>query len=857
MPRRIVAGLAVAALAVFAAPARAADPSIVIGSDGETAAAFSYADAIRERVFIPLPGIDQDLDGAADRTAIDIIRPQESGPAMKVPAIVDPSPYYTTLGRGNEWQRIADLDGDGLLDRWPLFYDNFFVPRGYAVILADMDGTGNSTGCPMHGGPGDIASMKAVIDWLNGRVPGFDKDGNAKVADWHSGKAAMIGKSYDGTLANGVAATGVEGLTTIVPISAIADWYDYSRMGGIRFNTNYPGNSLAATVTNSDRLNLCAPTRTTMNNEDGDETGDINDFWAARAYSPNVNKVKASVFASHGFQDDNVRMNHLAKWWAGLAANDVPRKLWLTRTGHVDPFEYRRAAWVDELHRWFDHWLYGIDNGIMAEPRVDIETAKDTWTTYADWPVPGSAPTDVYLRGTSETTAGVLGATSGGDTDSVAWTDAPGQSENTMLNTPEGSQANRRVFLSPVLTHDLHVSGTPEIDIQASLDKPQTNLAALLVDYGAGTQVTRSGEGVSNTNPIVRTCWGESSASDNGCYIEVTKPTIPVTQWRVSKGILDSSNRDSLLTPTLAEVGTRYRFRWPTLPAEHVFAAGHRIGVILVGNFSQYGSVNGTTGTRITLDTRLSKVSLPIVGGYDAAVAAGALAPDTVAPELHGVPGDIATTAASPNGLAVAYTAPTATDDEDPSPDVACVPASGSVFAVGTTTVTCTATDASGNTASATFHVTVTWTTSGSGDVGGTVPATLGLTLGTPASFGAFTPGMARDYTAQMTANVISTAGSATLSVADPSSVATGHLVNGTFSLPSALEARAASAAGTGSAFAPIGGSAAPTLLLGYAGPVSNDAVSIGFMQRIGATDPLRTGPYSKTLTFTLSTTSP
>ena len=41
----------------------------------------------------------------------------------------------------------------------------------------------------------------------------------------------MIGKSYDGTLANGVAATGVDGLTTIVPISAISDWYDYSRIG--------------------------------------------------------------------------------------------------------------------------------------------------------------------------------------------------------------------------------------------------------------------------------------------------------------------------------------------------------------------------------------------------------------------------------------------------------------------------------------------------------------------------------------------------------------------------------------------------------------------------------------------------
>ena len=109
-----------------------------------------------------------------------------------------------------------------------------------------MNGTGNSTGCPMHGGPGDIESMKAVIDWLNGRRPGFDKDGNAVTAPWHNGKAAMIGKSYDGTLANGVAATGVEGLSTIVPISAISQWYEYSRTGGIRHNNNYPGSSLSA-----------------------------------------------------------------------------------------------------------------------------------------------------------------------------------------------------------------------------------------------------------------------------------------------------------------------------------------------------------------------------------------------------------------------------------------------------------------------------------------------------------------------------------------------------------------------------------------------------------------------------------
>ena len=116
-------------------------PHRVLGPDGETADVFSYANAIRERVFIPVLGVDQDADG--------ILR-------------------------------------------------------------------------------------------LMGRTPGYDTNGNAVQAMCDNGKNAMIGKSYDGTFANGVASTGVDGLTTIVPISGISDWYDHSRMGGIRFNTHYP-----------------------------------------------------------------------------------------------------------------------------------------------------------------------------------------------------------------------------------------------------------------------------------------------------------------------------------------------------------------------------------------------------------------------------------------------------------------------------------------------------------------------------------------------------------------------------------------------------------------------------------------
>jgi PKD repeat protein len=142
--------------------------------------------------------------------------------------------------------------------------------------------------------------------------------------------------------------------------------------------------------------------------------------------------------------------------------------------------------------------------------------------------------------------------------------------------------------------------------------------------------------------------------------------------------------------------------------------------------------------------------------------------------------------------------------------------------------------------------------TSQPGTVGGSVPATLSLSLGAPATFGVFAPGVPRDYSAQTTATVISTAGDATLSVADPSPTNTGKLVNGTFALPQALQAMA-----PGGVFAPVGGSAAPTALKTWTAPTSNEAVPVTFKQSIAATDALRTGSYAKTLTFTLSTTTP
>src|SRR3954453_20158278 len=236
---RFVRGLAAGAFALAALSLGGAEVAQAqwgpVLENGKTKAVYDYTQAVRERVFIPQPGIDTDRDGKDDFVTADIIRPKEASPTNKMPAIIDPSPYQTTVCRGNEGQCMADFDGDGVNDRWPLFYDNYFVPRGYAYILGQMNGTGYTTeGCPMHGGPGDIAGEKSIIDWLNGRVKGYapkpqtgpndpltTPDLTHEVtASWHNGSSAMIGKYYDSTLSNGVAATGVGGQRRIYPDSA-------------------------------------------------------------------------------------------------------------------------------------------------------------------------------------------------------------------------------------------------------------------------------------------------------------------------------------------------------------------------------------------------------------------------------------------------------------------------------------------------------------------------------------------------------------------------------------------------------------------------------------------------------------
>jgi X-Pro dipeptidyl-peptidase len=852
-----------AAIALVWPAAAAADPPSIVVSEGVTQQAFGYTDAIRQRVFIP-SSFDSDNDGANDVIAVDIMRPAASDQGMKVPVIMDASPYYSTLGRGNEGQLKQD-DANGLLAKWPLFLDNYFVPRGYAVALVDMTGTNHSTGCPTVQGDTDNQAAVMAIDWLNGRRAGFDQDGRpVSAASWHSGKTGMIGKSYDGSLAAAAATTGVAGLTTIVPESGPYQYYDYTRSNGVIQRGNHYLASLASTVTNPDRRDHCAPVRQSLNDNDGDATANYSPFWEPRNYVKDAFKVRASVLATHGLEDENVRIDHFSKFWYALSDLGVPRHARLMQVGHVDPFDVNRADWVKELHRWFDYWLWDVPNGVMSEPAVEVETSPGTFTKYASWPVPGTAQTQVFLQPGPD--AGTLGlAPAGGAEPTTTFTDSANQTETAMLANPTTVTNNRRVFLSPPLTAPVHLSGTPVVQLDGQVNnKTGAHLGAALVDFGpAFPRVTDdiNNNGVETLS--TSDCWVESSPADSACYLDVGERINTASiAWRVSKGVLDAGHKDSLTDPAPITAGRRYPFGFPLLPEDYTFPAGHRIGVVIVGSYRSYGtSADPAPAAQITLSLRKSRITLPVVGGGTtlraAGLAAGAATTTSVALTDTRVTATVTANDPAMRPAALPGFAREALPAADFTGFTALNTPTGAVqFKAGDANLGAPVPLVHGvatlTTAAGSGPITAAYrgdggfdpstTTAASGSVSGSVPATLSLTLGTPATFGAFTPGVAHDYTATTTADVISTAGDATLSVADPSATATGHLVNGAFSLPAPLR---------------VGNATLPATVKTYAAPVSHDTAAIEFEQAIGAGDALRTGTYAKTLTFTLSTASP
>ncbi|MFC4017145.1 Xaa-Pro dipeptidyl-peptidase [Micromonospora sp. GCM10011542] len=609
----VLAGLLLAALP--GVPAAAASdarhrptPPHVVGD--HTVAAYSYADAIRESVWVETRA-DSDGDGVRDRVAVDLVRPREAAAAgIRVPVIMDASPYYLCCGRGNESERKT-YDAAGVIAKAPLFYDNYFVPRGYAFAAVDLAGTARSTGCEDVGGPAEVGSARAVVDWLNGRARAFTGDGRPVTAAWSTGRVGMIGKSWDGSVANGVAATGVQGLATIVPISAISSWYDYMRYNGVLRSADYPG--YLHSYVNGRPAEVCADALARLRADSAEETGDYNAYWAQRDYRPAAGRVRASVFVAHGVNDLNVTTNQFARWWQELAEQGVPRKLWLYQAGHEDPFDVRRAEWVATLHRWFDYWLQGLRNGIMDEPRVDLETGPGVWTTQRDWPAVGSRPVRVAL-GAGDGVTGTLGGRGARPGAERAYTDAS-LTEAQLVAEPTTATPGRLVFLSGALPAPLRISGVPSVRLRVRVDRPTTELTARLVDYGTAERIRyRSSEGVRTLD--TESCWGASMAADDACYRDTEEITEVSDHAVLTRGWRDAAHHRSLRFTTPLRPDRWYEVTVPLNAYDAVLPAGHVLGLVLGQSDPEFTEADDRDAT-VRVDLGRSTLVLPVAGRAD------------------------------------------------------------------------------------------------------------------------------------------------------------------------------------------------------------------------------------------------
>ncbi|WP_030676898.1 Xaa-Pro dipeptidyl-peptidase [Streptomyces cellulosae] len=600
-----------ASVAVAALTAALLTPAVADAAPRESRPVYSYENAVREVVWVDT-GLDGDGDGKTDRVAADIVRPREPArQGRKIPVIMDASPYYSCCGRGNESQ-LKTYDADGRVVQMPLFYDNYFVPRGYAFVGVDLAGTNRSDGCVDVGGRSDIQSAKAVVDWLGGRGKAYTtRTGTTRAkATWTNGRTGMIGKSWDGTIANGVAATGVEGLKTIVPISAISTWYDYYFSKGAPLYDSGP-DWLSDYVDSPDARAKCAAVQRQLV-EGAPRTGDRTPLWSERDYVRAASKVKASVFLVHGMQDLNVRMQHVGPWWNALAKNGVERKIWLSQTGHVDPFDFRRAQWVDTLHRWFDHELLGYDNGVDREPMADIERHPDQWATSKLWPPSGTAPTTLRPAEGAREGVGTLGLRQGTGTET--FTDDPQLSETdwaARIDTPTPDKAG---FTTGPLTKDLRLSGASKVTVTATPTTSTAHLSAVLVDLGPDTirDYGAAGEGI--TTLTDRTCWGASTTGDSACFQQTRAKTAAVDYTVVSRGWADLGNHASDVKGVPLTPGTAYTITLDLGATDHVVPAGHRLALIVAGTDKDLIDPPSTRPT-LTVDLSRTSARVPVVGG--------------------------------------------------------------------------------------------------------------------------------------------------------------------------------------------------------------------------------------------------
>ncbi|QTD40017.1 CocE/NonD family hydrolase [Sporosarcina sp. Te-1] len=539
--------------------------------EGVTKAIYDMEEALIEELYVETE-VDSDRDGQLDKVFITVVRPPVKE-GMKVPAILWMTPYDELHAKYTEHFTVAGADGKTFIDNVD-FSGSHFVPRGYGFIAGHSLGTSKSEGCPTTGGREETLAAKAVVDWLNGRAKAYTADGKQVPADWATGDAGMIGGSYDGTLATAVAAEGVEGLKAIVPISSISSWYDYVGANGLYlgsgdekdFEITYEGAAagLAELVWNG-KSESCTKLFKEMGQVQGE--GEYNEFWASRNYLDNYNGADTAVLIAHGQNDPVVRPINYTKLWETLKENNVPRKMWISNGEHR--FISTSADFLDwqlYVNRWFDHWLYSIDNGIMEEPHVYVKSNLNTYEM-DDWPGEDPEFVTFHLSADGELTENHKEDSS--VEESQSFQDGEAMLEFTVAHSPEIDQPNRLIYMTEELESDFQLSGSPEITITASFTDMDAVLSAILVDYSVIPEVVTKG-------------WMNPESRNS---IEILEPIVP---------------------------GESYTLTWNMQPKVYTFQKGHRIGLVIIGSDEHFTGIPAKDIT-ITVQPGLSELVLPVM----------------------------------------------------------------------------------------------------------------------------------------------------------------------------------------------------------------------------------------------------
>lgn len=377
-------------------------------------------------------------------------------PDWKAPVILVDTPYKTVDGRDDPLDATEPMHSDSydwLIDE--------LVPRGYAVAYKDVRGTGESGGCLEQTASTQRQDGYDAVEWFG-------------TQEWSNGEVGMFGKSYLAETQYGAAILQPPHLTTIVPVASVSGQYEWNFYEGVPFtahtltgNAAYLAGSSAPPGTTQQGLQNYPShfeCQAEIMAQGADLSGDWNSYWDDRELRTHFQDIEASVLYVHGLQDWNVRQVAVRDSFEKIPGE---KRLLLGQWHHDFPdgntynADWSRSDWRTMVHAWYDHYLLGIDNGILDRlPAVQVQDSQGDWRAEAAFP-----PTDV------QATALHLAP------DTLQWDEpepftlALRENEEAFLGLPEQDteQATELVFTSSPLDADLRLSGWPVLEFDLAL----------------------------------------------------------------------------------------------------------------------------------------------------------------------------------------------------------------------------------------------------------------------------------------------------------------------------------------------------------------------------------------------------